>query len=108
MRRRGSMLCTVKDDLHDIGKNIVRSMLEAAGFEVLDLGIDIARLEEIVETAKERGHQDRRAFRRAHAGHRFDEGNGGSDQGGRHGRCEDYHRRSARSNETAMRGDRRG
>ena len=34
------ILCTVKDDLHDIGKNIVRSMLEAAGFEVLDLGID--------------------------------------------------------------------
>ena len=34
------ILCTVKDDLHDIGKNIVRSMLEANGFEVLDLGID--------------------------------------------------------------------
>ncbi len=31
------ILCTVKDDLHDIGKNIVRPMLEAAGFEVLDL-----------------------------------------------------------------------
>ena len=35
------ILCTVKDDLHDIGKNIVRSMLEAAGFDVLDLGIDV-------------------------------------------------------------------
>ncbi len=34
------ILCTVKDDLHDIGKNIVRSMLEANGFDVLDLGID--------------------------------------------------------------------
>lgn len=34
------ILCTVKDDLHDIGKNIVRSMLEATGFEVIDLGID--------------------------------------------------------------------
>ncbi len=34
------ILCTVKDDLHDIGKNIVRSMLEAGGFEVIDLGID--------------------------------------------------------------------
>lgn len=45
------ILCTVKDDLHDIGKNIVRSMLEAAGFEVLDLGIDVAP-EKIVETAK--------------------------------------------------------
>ena len=45
------ILCTVKDDLHDIGKNIVRSMLEANGFEVLDLGIDCPA-EKIVETAK--------------------------------------------------------
>ena len=45
------ILCTVKDDLHDIGKNIVRSMLEASGFEVLDLGIDCSA-EKIVETAK--------------------------------------------------------
>ena len=45
------ILCTVKDDLHDIGKNIVRSMLEAGGFDVLDLGIDVAP-EKIVETAK--------------------------------------------------------
>ena len=48
------ILCTVKDDLHDIGKNIVRSMLEAAGFDVLDLGIDVAP-ETIVEKAKEDG-----------------------------------------------------
>ena len=47
------ILCTVKDDLHDIGKNIVRSMLEAAGFEVTDLGIDVPA-EKIVETAKEK------------------------------------------------------
>lgn len=45
------ILCTVKDDLHDIGKNIVRSMLEAGGFEVLDLGIDVPA-SKIVETAK--------------------------------------------------------
>lgn len=45
------IICTVKDDLHDIGKNIVRSMLEAAGFEVLDLGIDVSA-EKIIETAK--------------------------------------------------------
>lgn len=45
------ILCTVKDDLHDIGKNIVRSMLEAGGFEVLDLGIDVAP-EKIIETVK--------------------------------------------------------
>lgn len=48
------ILCTVKDDLHDIGKNIVRSMLEANGFEVLDLGIDVPA-EKIVETAKAEG-----------------------------------------------------
>ena len=45
------ILCTVKDDLHDIGKNIVRSMLEANGFEVLDLGIDCPA-SKVVETAK--------------------------------------------------------
>lgn len=46
------ILCTVKDDLHDIGKNIVKAMLEAGGFEVLDLGIDVAP-EKVVETAKQ-------------------------------------------------------
>ncbi len=48
------ILCTVKDDLHDIGKNIVRSMLEANGFQVLDLGIDCPA-EKVVETAKAEG-----------------------------------------------------
>jgi corrinoid protein of di/trimethylamine methyltransferase len=33
---------TVKGDLHDIGKNLVASMLEGAGFEVKDLGTDVA------------------------------------------------------------------
>jgi len=32
---------TVKGDLHDIGKNIVASMLEGSGFEVIDLGADV-------------------------------------------------------------------
>ena len=32
---------TVKGDLHDIGKNLVASMLEGAGFEVVDLGVDV-------------------------------------------------------------------
>ena len=45
------ILCTVKDDLHDIGKNIVRSMLEANGFDVLDLGIDVPP-QKVVDTAK--------------------------------------------------------
>jgi len=33
---------TVKGDLHDIGKNLVAMMLEGAGFEVIDLGTDVA------------------------------------------------------------------
>ncbi len=45
------ILCTVKDDLHDIGKNIVKAMLEANGFDVLDLGIDVSP-EKIVEAVK--------------------------------------------------------
>ena len=47
------ILCTVKDDLHDIGKNIVRAMLEAAGFEVIDLGIDVPA-EKVVELSRQR------------------------------------------------------
>ncbi len=45
------ILCTVKDDLHDIGKNIVRSMLEAGGFDVEDLGIDTP-IPKIIEAIK--------------------------------------------------------
>lgn len=48
------ILCTVKDDLHDIGKNIVRAMLEANGFEVIDLGIDVP-VRKVVDTVKETG-----------------------------------------------------
>lgn len=48
------ILCTVKDDLHDIGKNIVKAMLEAAGFDVIDLGIDVSP-EKVVETVKAEG-----------------------------------------------------
>src|ERR1035437_9148605 len=33
---------TVKGDLHDIGKNLVAMMLEGSGFEVVDLGVDVA------------------------------------------------------------------
>ena len=48
------IICTVKGDLHDIGKNIVKAMLQASGFEVLDLGIDVAP-EKIVETIRQTG-----------------------------------------------------
>lgn len=43
---------TVKGDLHDIGKNLVKMMLEGAGFEVVDLGVDISS-EKFVEAVKE-------------------------------------------------------
>ena len=39
---------TVKGDIHDIGKNIVIMMLEGAGFEVVDLGVDLT-VEKLVE-----------------------------------------------------------
>jgi 5-methyltetrahydrofolate--homocysteine methyltransferase len=35
------VLGTVKGDIHDIGKDIVGSILDAAGFEVVDLGVDV-------------------------------------------------------------------
>ena len=34
------VLCTVKGDLHDIGKNLVKIMMEGVGFNVVDLGVD--------------------------------------------------------------------
>jgi len=45
---------TVKGDLHDIGKNLVKMMLTGGGFEVIDLGIDVAP-EQFVAQAKEKG-----------------------------------------------------
>lgn len=43
---------TVKGDLHDIGKNLVVMMLEGAGFEVIDLGIDVPA-EKFVDAVKQ-------------------------------------------------------
>lgn len=42
---------TVAGDIHDIGKSIVTSMLFAAGFEILDLGVDVSA-EKFIETVK--------------------------------------------------------
>ena len=47
---------TVKGDLHDIGKNLVRMMLEGKGLEVIDLGVDVAP-ETFVEPAKKENCQ---------------------------------------------------
>ncbi len=44
---------TVQGDLHDIGKNLVASMLEGGGFEVVDLGVDVSP-ERFVEAAQQR------------------------------------------------------
>jgi 5-methyltetrahydrofolate--homocysteine methyltransferase len=42
VRPAGTVVCgTVKGDLHDIGKNIVAMMLESAGFQIVDLGVDV-------------------------------------------------------------------
>ena len=43
---------TVKGDLHDIGKNLVASMLEGRGFKVINLGADVSK-EKFIEAAKE-------------------------------------------------------
>jgi 5-methyltetrahydrofolate--homocysteine methyltransferase len=44
---------TVKGDLHDIGKNLVASLLEGGGFEVVDLGSDVSP-EKFVQAVKDR------------------------------------------------------
>jgi 5-methyltetrahydrofolate--homocysteine methyltransferase len=46
-------LGTVKGDLHDIGKNLVGIMMEGAGFEVVDLGVDVAP-QQFVEAVQEK------------------------------------------------------
>ncbi|MGE5613006.1 MAG: corrinoid protein [Bacillota bacterium] len=50
------VLGTVKGDLHDIGKNLVRMMMEGKGLEVYDLGIDVPA-DKFVEKALETGAQ---------------------------------------------------
>jgi 5-methyltetrahydrofolate--homocysteine methyltransferase len=47
---------TVKGDLHDIGKNLVRMMLEGGGFRVIDLGVDVSP-EKFIQAIKENNAQ---------------------------------------------------
>ena len=47
-----AIICTVKGDLHDIGKNLVRMMIEGKGIEVVDLGVDCPN-EKIVEAVRD-------------------------------------------------------
>jgi corrinoid protein of di/trimethylamine methyltransferase len=47
---------TVKGDLHDIGKNLVKMMMEGRGLEVIDLGVDVPP-EKFIDSAKEQNAQ---------------------------------------------------
>ena len=47
-----AVICTVKGDLHDIGKNLVKMMIEGVGIRVIDLGVDCSA-EKVVEAVKE-------------------------------------------------------
>ena len=49
-----AVVCTVRGDLHDIGKNLVKMMFEGVGIECIDLGVDV-EADKIVETVKETG-----------------------------------------------------
>ena len=52
IKARGTVaIGTVRGDLHDIGKNLVAMMLEGAGFEIMDLGVDV-KPEQFVEAVK--------------------------------------------------------
>ncbi|MEM0470505.1 MAG: corrinoid protein [Desulfurococcaceae archaeon] len=50
-RRARIVIGTVKDDIHDVGKSLVSVMLEAAGHEVVDLGVDVP-VERFVEACE--------------------------------------------------------
>ena len=53
VKKAGKVIfCTVAGDLHDIGKNLVASMLEGCGFEVINLGVDVGS-EKFIEAVKE-------------------------------------------------------
>jgi len=44
IKTKGTIIIgTVKNDIHDIGKNLVAMMLECAGYSVIDLGVDVSR-----------------------------------------------------------------
>ena len=53
-RKGPVILFTVKGDVHDIGKNLVGTMLTAAGFKVIDLGVDVPE-SRVVDALKESG-----------------------------------------------------
>ncbi len=48
------IIATVKGDIHDIGKNLVKHMLEATGFTVIDLGVDVSSEKILIEIQNEK------------------------------------------------------
>jgi 5-methyltetrahydrofolate--homocysteine methyltransferase len=48
------VVCTVKGDVHDIGKNLVATMLKSSGFQVVDLGVDV-EAEKVVDAVRSNG-----------------------------------------------------
>jgi methanogenic corrinoid protein MtbC1 len=50
------VMCTVQGDIHDIGKDIVATMLDIAGFDVVDLGVDV-KVDAFIATAREKHAQ---------------------------------------------------
>ena len=57
VKPRGKVVIgTIKQDLHDIGKNLVAMMLKGGGFQVMDLGVDVSA-QKFVEAAKQGGAQ---------------------------------------------------
>ncbi len=52
LKKARIVIATVQTDIHDIGKNIVASMLAAAGYEVIDMGVDVP-LNSIIDKAEE-------------------------------------------------------
>ena len=68
-----AVIGTVQGDLHDIGKNLIGMMLEGAGFEVIDLGVDV-KPEKYVAAVQEHhpdliGRRPSDNHHAAHAGH---------------------------------------
>lgn len=56
MTTKGNVILgTVKGDLHDIGKNLVAMMLEGAGFQIIDLGVDVAPEAFVKAVSEEKG-----------------------------------------------------
>ncbi len=53
VEKKGTVvICTVKGDIHDIGKNLVGTMLASSGFKVVDLGVDVSE-DKVVEAVRD-------------------------------------------------------